>query len=58
MPKEKVIVPPSLEGSRPCWMGLGATWSIERCPCPGEGAKQDGFEGPFQLKPVSDSEML
>ena len=34
---EKLWMPPHWQCSRPGWMGLWATWSGGRCPCPWQG---------------------
>jgi len=34
---EKLWMPPPWKCSRPGWMGLWATWSSGRCPCPWQG---------------------
>jgi len=33
----EIVDDPSLQCSRPGWMGLWATWSSGRCPCPWQG---------------------
>lgn len=48
MPKEKVVVPPFLEGSRLGW-GWEQPGLLKGVPAHGRGVKQDGFEDPFQL---------
>ena len=43
LPREAVDVPsPLWKGSRPGWMGLWATWSSGRCPCPWHGEVELG----------------
>jgi len=56
---EKVWVSPPWQCSRPGWMGLWATWSTGRCPCPWQGGwNKMIFKNSFQPKPFYDSMIL
>lgn len=60
-PEELLAAPgaaPSLECSRPLWMGLGDPWSSGRCPCPQKWIVTRWFLGPFQPKAFCNSIIL